>query len=270
MAIAAGIVAPANAQLVPHRAVYDISLERADEGGTIASFNGRMVIEVVASDCDGIATNSRYVFRSGSAEGSTLLTDLRTAQWEAMDASSFRFLTRRYDDANLTEETDGNAERTSNGVRIAIKAPKEGQVRFNDDVMFPTQHLNRLIEFARASKHTLSARLYEGADPGTQIYDTFAVIGSAQNGDDGLKTPGSERLKGLSKWPVTISYFPGEGSKPEERETAGGEEVPVYAISSLLYENGVSRDILLDYGEFSLRGTLSTLSFPEKADCAKH
>ena len=127
----------------------------------------------------------------------------------------------------------------------------------------------QLIELARASKHTLSARLYEGADPGTQIYDTFAVIGRAQSGDDVLHMPGADRLKGLAKWPVTISYFPGEGSKPEERETAGGEEVPIYAISSLLYENGVSRDILLDYGEFSLRGKLSKISFPEKSDCTK-
>lgn len=260
---------PAHAQLVPHRAVYDISLDRADESGTIASFQGRMVIEVIASDCDGIATNSRYVFQSGSAEGSTLLTDLRTAQWEAMDASSFRFLTRRYDDAKLTEETDGNAERTGAGVQIAIKSPAEGRVRFGDDVMFPTQHLNRLIELARANKHTLSARLYEGADPGTQIYDTFAVIGSAKHDEQGLSVSGAEKLKGLAKWPVTISYFPGEGSDPKERENAGGEEVPVYAISSTLYENGVSRDILLDYGEFSLRGKLSTLSFPEKNDCAK-
>lgn len=76
-------------------------------------------------------------------------------------------------------------------------------------------------------------------------------------------------LAGLESWPVTISYFPGEGSDPQAREVSGGEEVPVYSISSTLYENGVSTGILLDYGEFTLRGKLSALSFPEASHCAQ-
>jgi hypothetical protein len=54
----------------------------------------------------------------------------------------------------------------------------------------------------------------------------------------------------LPFWPVTISYFePGAGKS--------GEETPVYQLSFLLYQNGVNRRLVLDYGDFALNGTLS-------------
>lgn len=266
--VGAGVLVPAvaGAQLVPHRAIYDISLERADEASAIATFSGRMVIDVVAADCSGLATSSRYVFRSGSAEGATLLTDLRTAHWEAKDGSTFRFLTRRFDDSKLTEETDGNAERTGDGgLEISVTSPKKLDAKFDADVMFPTQHLNTLIAAGRDNTRTVTARIYEGAEPGDQVYDTFAVIGPRKQGAQ--SGPGNDVLGDLVRWPVTVSYFPGEGSQPDNDDTAGGEEVPVYSISSDLFENGVSANVILDYGDFALRGELTDISFPDVPEC---
>ena len=51
-------------------------------------------------------------------------------------------------------------------------------------------------------------------------------------------------LAGLARWPVTISYF----------EVGKDSATPAYAISFELYENGVSRSLVVDYGEFALRG----------------
>ena len=82
-----------------------------------------------------------------------------------------------------------------------------------------------------------------------------------------VSAPGGEVLKDLDRWPVTVSYFPGEGSAPDFREDTGGEEMPVYAISSELFENGVSRKLLLDYGDFSLRGELTDITFLQSPDC---
>ena len=272
LAVAIGALAPAGAwaQLVPHRAVYDMSLERSDEKGVMTSFNGRMVVDVVAADCEGLATNTRYVFQSGSDSGAMLLTDLRTVQWEAADGSAFRFMTRRYDDLNLTEETDGKARHTAGSLDVELKVPDDRQVSFKGEVLFPAQHLNRLIDAARANQRMFAARLYEGADAGDRIYDTFAVIGRLRAGTgetpETLETA-AQVLAGLDRWPVTISYFPGPDAPAEEREILGGEEVPVYAISSELFENGVSRRVVLDYGDFSLKGELTDLVFTPKPNC---
>ena len=60
-------------------------------------------------------------------------------------------------------------------------------------------------------------------------------------------------MQKLARWPVTLSYF-----------TAGrGEQTPIYTITFELYENGVSRALKLDYGEFALKGDVAQFELKE-------
>ena len=72
-------------------------------------------------------------------------------------------------------------------------------------------------------------------------------------------TVGQAALVGLKRWPVTISYF--------DRTTKGGEQTPVYAISFQIYENGVSRALVLDYGDFAVSGEMSQLQMNPSRSC---
>jgi hypothetical protein len=58
---------------------------------------------------------------------------------------------------------------------------------------------------------------------------------------------------------VTVSYF--DRSKP------AGEQTPVYSISFDLYENGVSRTLVLDYNDFSINGVLKSLEMRDSKPC---
>ncbi len=51
-------------------------------------------------------------------------------------------------------------------------------------------------------------------------------------------------------WPVTISYF-------DDKEKQDG--LPIYRINFKLYRNGITRDLTMDYGDFSMRGKLVKL-----------
>ena len=44
-------------------------------------------------------------------------------------------------------------------------------------------------------------------------------------------------------WPVDIAYF--------DETQEGGEDTPEYRISFKLHKNGLTRDLLMDYGDFS-------------------
>ena len=46
-----------------------------------------------------------------------------------------------------------------------------------------------------------------------------------------------------------------------------GEQTPVYAITFELYENGVSRALLLDYGDFVLTGEMTSLEMKDAKPC---
>jgi hypothetical protein len=58
---------------------------------------------------------------------------------------------------------------------------------------------------------------------------------------------------------VTVSYF--------DRDKAIGEQTPVYAITFELYENGISRALLLDYNDFAISGELKTLEIKDTKPC---
>jgi hypothetical protein len=59
-------------------------------------------------------------------------------------------------------------------------------------------------------------------------------------------------LKDMSYWPVTIAYF-------DPLSETGGESLPEYRIGFKLYDNGITRDLTMDYGDFALSGTLANL-----------
>jgi aryl-alcohol dehydrogenase-like predicted oxidoreductase len=65
----------------------------------------------------------------------------------------------------------------------------------------------------------------------------------------------------LTRWPVTISYF--DRSIPQQ----AGEQTPVYAITFELYENGVSRALMLDYGDFVLSGEMTSIEMKDTKPC---
>jgi hypothetical protein len=69
------------------------------------------------------------------------------------------------------------------------------------------------------------------------------------------------KLAKVPRWPVTISYF--EKTKAQKNT----EQVPVYAISFELYENGISRDLSLDYDDFVVNGKLSSLEIKDAKPC---
>jgi hypothetical protein len=46
-----------------------------------------------------------------------------------------------------------------------------------------------------------------------------------------------------------------------------GEQTPVYAITFELYENGISRALLLDYNDFAISGELKSLEIRDVKPC---
>ena len=59
-------------------------------------------------------------------------------------------------------------------------------------------------------------------------------------------------------WPVDIAYF--------DETTEGGEDTPEYRISFKLHENGLTRDLEMDYGDFVISGKLVDLAVFEPDD----
>jgi hypothetical protein len=263
---------PAHAQsgavaLAGHRAVYDLKLANARGKSPMQAVRGRILYDFSGSVCEGYALQFRQVSELDSGEGKVTVSDLRATSWEEGAAKRLRFHSQNFFDQQLRETVDGQAERDNGGVVVKLSQPDGKSFDLNADLVFPTEHVRRIIAAARDGKTLLELAVYDGSDNGEKVFDTLAIIGRALAPDEhqpGDATAGQQAFLSLKRWPVTISYF--DRANKESREKSG-EQTPVYAITFELYENGVSRALILDYGDFVLSGELTSFEMKDAKPC---
>jgi len=261
--------APALAQggamaLASHRAVYDLKLATTRGKRSMQAVRGRILYDFTGSACEGYALQFRQVSELDSGEGKVAVSDLRATSWEEGSAKRLRFHSMNYFDDRLRDQIDGQAEREERGVAIRLTSPNEKAFDLKADLVFPTEQVRRIIAAAGEGKTLLQLAVYDGSDNGEKVYDTLTVIGRAiapgePKPADAIASQAA--FAGLTRWPVTISYF--------DRSAAdkGGEQTPVYAITFELYENGVSRALILDYGDFVLSGEMTSIEMKDVKPC---
>jgi hypothetical protein len=258
--------APDGLVLAPHRAIYEMALATTRGGTGVSAVVGRMAYELTGSACEGYTQNMRFVTRMTNQSGSTVVTDLRSSTWEDGLGKRFRFDSSQYRDDKVTEATTGEATRGSGDedVKVELTKPAKKTASVSSRVYFPVQHTIALVGAAKAAKTAFRAELYDGSEKGEKVYDTVSAIGRMQGPGGNRKLPvvkNAERLDELRGWPVSIAYFePGAGEQ---------DAVPVYELSFLMFENGVSRKLFIDYGEFALQGELTSITFHEPSKCDK-
>jgi hypothetical protein len=252
--------------LAPHRAVYDLKLVKSRGSRGLEAVRGRILYDFSGNACDGYELQFRQVSELDSGEGKTALSDLRSTTWEDGSAKAFRFNSENMLDDKRTDAVDGHADRNAKTVAVSLSKPKEKNFILPEGAVFPTEHMRRIIIAAREGKSILEFPVYDGSETGEKVYSTLTVIGKpiapgAKPPDDAAaKVP---ELGKLTRWPVTISYFEQQSAKQEQT----GEQTPVYAISFELYENGISRALVLEYTDFSIKGEMTSLELKKPKPC---
>ena len=108
----------------------------------------------------------------------------------------------------------------------------------------------------------MDADVYDGSEQGEKVYHTVSSIGASLARDTHQKLASVEnakRLQHLDAWPIRVAYFDPKSDKEDA--------VPVYEIRSVFFENGVNREIVIDYGSFAMEGKLKEITFFEPTKC---
>ncbi len=264
-AAAAGEKAPAqNAQLAPHRAVYDLTLAGTGAGSNVSDIRGKLLYDFQGSACQGYTLNTRLITEVFDRDSKPSTSDIHSESWEDAEGNHFRFATSQSADGKLGESTKGAAYRLPHHpdtVIVRLEKPRRGAVTLTGNILFPTQHSLSLLKTALAGQTRLQADIYDGSEKGTKVYETTSVIGAPLELSANSQLPvvkNSGLLDAIPSWPVVVSYYE-QGPKKDG--------LPTYEISFRMYANGVSRKLKLDYGTFSLDGELSSIDFLEAKPC---
>lgn len=249
--------------LAAHRAGYEISLggvnsEQPLDANAPISASGLIAYEFRGSACEGYASNFRQLTELQRAEGGEVASEINAVSFEDGEAKSLRFEISTQTAGSAQPSISGSAAREDNGaIDVSLIKPGKENVDIGRDILFPTQHIERIISTAKAGGRVLEARVFDGSDTGKKVYSTLTIIGLERKGaSDDSKV--AAKLADVRRWPVTISYF----------NEANKDSSPDYTMSFDLYENGVSGSLKLDYGSFALTAKLKKLDWLPDSPCS--
>lgn len=266
-----GIILLGNAQtagavgfeiLVPHRAVYDVKLESAEERSGIKEMNGRIVYEVKGNECEGISIRYRFV-TNVTTRSDLFITDQQTTTHESPDGKEFSFQTKSFVNDVADEKVQGTAKITDEATMVKLSGKEKKELELAKSI-FVTTNLIEVIRSAKAGDRILQRDIFDGSGKANEVVRSTSVIGNLKSIDkplSGESEKAQNKFSDQKAWPITTSYF-----KREMDNTS--ESLPVYEASFFLYENGVSRNLKMTYPDYTLSAALTDIELFEKAKCS--
>jgi hypothetical protein len=253
-ALVAFVPCPAAAvDITPHRAIYTMALDHAQPASGVVGADGRMSFEW-ADACSGWTVEQRYKLRIQYAEADESQMSVNFVTWESKDGKSYRFNVRKNHDDDPDEELKGTGA-------VAV-SDKPGEAKFvkpdgstfplEAGTMFPTGHTIALIDAALGGRNFLAKPVFDGGTVEAPFQVT-AAIGSLHPANAKDANP----LLRYRWWPVRLAFFPSDSDSPQ----------PDYELGMTLQENGIARDMTLDYGQFVIRAKLEKIEALAKPSC---
>ena len=247
--------------LKPHRAVYEVSLESAEDRSGITGMSGRIVYEVKGNECEGIAIRYRFVTNIRT-DRDNFTTDQQTSTYESPDGKEFSFETKSFVNDQADQKISGSAVRSDEEIEVKFKGDKPRSLKLGQGI-FTTTHLVNILKHARKGERFVVHDVFDGSGDADKILNSASVIGTAKVVEESLEGENPKNLDSLKNkqaWPVSMSYF---DKKPDNT----GEAVPIYEASFLLYEDGITRQLMMRYPDYELRASLTELEYYAAEAC---
>ncbi|MEI7601051.1 MAG: DUF1849 family protein [Aestuariivirga sp.] len=249
------------ASVAPHRAIYDLTLLRANEGASLQSASGKLAFEIDGSSCDGYTVNFRMATKYHQPDGGVSVIDTLSTTYENGAATALRH--------QFKESVNGKV-RDSDSIKVSretAEAEGKGEMKSKPSEPFtvpsgaalPMQHQLKLMALSEAGGGRDSSIVFDGSD-GAKSFRAISFVGKQRPPGSVARDSGNAAaaaLKGVSSFPLTVSYY----------NLDGNAEMPEYQVSFDMYDNGVATGLVLDYGDFALSGTLTDLTFLDKPSC---
>jgi hypothetical protein len=240
------------ATLAAHHAVYKLSLDTSKDQDVLSA-SGTMTYDVVDS-CSGWTTSQHLVVDFANKDGQEVHMVSDYATLESKDGTHLDFHTKQVTDQAVTQQLDGKAVLEHSGGRgyADFTAPQKTHVLLPEGTLLPMAHTAALLDAAAAGKKFLSVPLFDGTGAdGAQ--DTFVTIES-------WKPPAQQKWAALSLLPygrVHIAFF----------TRASATQTPDYEIGMQYFANGVADSLTMDFGDFTVDGTLDQFELRAPAHC---
>ena len=188
--------------------MYELTLAKSVGSKSPTAAHGRIAFDFTGSACDGYVQNFRQLTELQPAEGPTRVSDMHSATFEDADGRNFDFKMQTSIDNGAAEAVDGKPGNPPTGrLSVNLTKPKRSKFDLDSGVVFPTEHLKRILAAAMAGENLLEVKVYDGSETGEKVYETTTYIGHPIADPAVEKAAHIPELDNVRRWPVSISYF---------------------------------------------------------------
>ena len=236
---------------------YALRLEKSRANGSISRARGKLEFEW-ADICTGWTVSQRTLVQLVADDGQVIDFGWTLNSLESKDGTYYRFFIRRLNAGTATEIQRGEARlgAPGQGGTAMYSEPTAEEITLPKGTMFPTAHSLLLMDAAEIGEFPLWRQVFDGSGEDGGLYGISAAFsGSMPPGTEGPLE--SSLLMGLKSWRLHLAYFGAD-------ETVS---VPEHEQIFRIYANGVVDEMLLDYGDFTLRADLKTLEALPAPQC---
>ena len=255
VAITISAAAAFGAEIAPHRALYLMTLGSARNDSGVVDAHGTMDYEW-GETCDGWTIEQRYRLKMRYAETPDADITSSFVTWESKDGLRYRFNQKQTRNGEVDQEIRGEArlDGPGKGGVAEFSKPKPQTLTLEPGVLFPSAHTMLLIDAAHEGENFISRLVFDGATEENAV-QVSAAIGVKLTADPVIAA-GNPLLQ-RPGWRIRLAFFPVDASA----------EKPDYELGMRLLDNGVSQDMVIDYGEYSIRAKLDDIEPLAKPNC---
>jgi hypothetical protein len=244
------------AELLPHRAAYEMALVDSSRASGIVAAQGTMVYRF-GKGCDGWTVENQTNLRLSYDSGTNSDTKWTFTSWESADGLGFRFRAKFEEGSRTVEKVEGHARLSGKGGKgnAWLTQPRKMEIPLPAGTHFPTEHMAVLIAAATAGETSLLAVVFDGASVDNP-YLVNAVFGPLPPSDREAMAKATQ-LAPLPAWWARLAFFP-------ERVTAA---LPEFELGARYRADGVADRITQRFEDFALSVRLQEFAILPPPDC---
>jgi hypothetical protein len=223
-------------------AVYEVGLDPSKDSA-VASITGTMSTRLELR-CDTYMTDAELNANLVGPDGTGLPLKVVSSHSEGPSSLSFEMTTSLGD--MQVDHARGIATRKADGISVALTEPAKRTFAIDRDALFPVAMIEAAITAAKAGETFREFRTFDGTGNGEEVWTVSVLItpqGQGKENEDEALFAAGLGFEDMARWRMGLSYFP---------PGAGGEQMPAFSTSMVVYENGFAQAAVYDLGQFAM------------------
>ena len=241
-----------SSQLLSHKAIYTLNIENIKDNSFLEGGQGQTFFEI-SENCNGWNTKEDYVIVYELSDKKMANSFSSYSTFENYLGTKHSFELNEKSQFSGDKSYQGYVEKNKKSISGSIINNSIEKITFKKDILFPIEHLLKLIKAAKSGEKIFTKKVFFGNEDEEYIKIVSAFIGQIRDS----KSDDIEYLKGKKIWPIKVAFY---------REKTQ-QENPEYEIYLEIDNLGVVHSYKVDYGNFEIKASLKKFEIIPKKKC---